>query len=82
MQYLFLGAAIVLEIIATTLLKASAGFTKLLPGLGCVIFYALCFYLFSRALLNIDLGVTPPGVPGALWPPPLSPRWYSARKSI
>lgn len=57
MQYLFLGAAIVLEIIATTLLKASAGFTKLLPGLGCVIFYALCFYLFSRALLNIDLGV-------------------------
>jgi len=54
MQYLFLGAAIVLEIIATTLLKASAGFTKLLPGLGCVIFYALCF---SRALLNIDLGV-------------------------
>ena len=57
MQYLFLGAAIVLEIIATTLLKASAGFTKLLPGRGCVIFYALCFYLFSRALLNIDLGV-------------------------
>ena len=55
MQYLCWGAASVLEIRATTLLKASAGFTKLLPGLGCVIFYALCFYLFSRALLNLSL---------------------------
>lgn len=57
MQYVFLGSAIITEIIATTLLKASAGFTKLLPGAGCILFYAICFYMFSKALLNIDLGV-------------------------
>ena len=32
MQYILLGSAIILEIIATTLLKASEGFTKLLPA--------------------------------------------------
>ena len=57
MQYVLLGAAIIFEIIATTLLKASAGFTKLLPAAGCVIFYILCFYSFSKALLKINLGV-------------------------
>lgn len=57
MQYLLLGMAIVFEIIATTLLKASEGFTKLIPAAGCVVFYVLCFYSFSKALLKINLGV-------------------------
>ena len=57
MQYVLLGMAIVLEIIATTLLKASEGFSKLIPAAGCVVFYILCFYSFSKALLKIDLGV-------------------------
>lgn len=57
MQYILLGSAIILEIIATTLLKASEGFTKLLPASGCIILYILCFYAFSKALLSIDLGV-------------------------
>ena len=57
MQYVFLGMAIVFEIIATTLLKASEGFSKLIPAAGCVVFYILCFYSFSKALLKIDLGV-------------------------
>ena len=57
MQYLLLGMAIVFEIIATTLLKASEGFTKLIPATGCVVFYVLCFYSFSKALLKINLGV-------------------------
>ena len=57
MQYILLGSAIILEIIATTLLKASEGFTKLLPAAGCIILYILCFYAFSKALLSIDLGV-------------------------
>ena len=46
MQYLLLGMAILFEIIATTLLKASEGFTKLIPAAGCVVFYVLCFYSF------------------------------------
>lgn len=57
MQYVLLGAAIVLEIIATTLLKMSEGFTKLLPAAGCVVLYILCYFVFSKALLKIDLGV-------------------------
>ena len=57
MQYILLGSAIILEIIATTLLKASEGFTKLLPAAGCIILDILCFYAFSEALLSIDLGV-------------------------
>ena len=57
MQYVLLGMAIVFEIIATTLLKASEGFSKLIPAAGCVVFYILCFYSFSKALLKINLGV-------------------------
>lgn len=57
MQYLLPGSAIVLEIIATTFLKASDGFSKLIPSVCCACFYALCFYLFSKSLLKIDLGV-------------------------
>ena len=50
MQYILLCTAIILEIIATTLLKTSEGFTKLLPAFGCIVLY-IC------ALLRIDLGV-------------------------
>ena len=57
MQYVLLGMAIVFEIIATTLLKASEGFSKFIPAAGCAVFYILCFYSFSKALLKIDLGV-------------------------
>ena len=57
MQYVLLGMAIVFEIIATTLLKASEGFSKLIPAAGCVVFYILCCCSFSKALLKIDLGV-------------------------
>lgn len=57
MQYILLGCAVILEIVATSLLKASEGFSKLLPSVCCILFYALCFYLFSKALLKINLGV-------------------------
>lgn len=57
MYYLLLAAAIVAEIIATSLLKASQGFTRLLPGAGCVIFYVICYYTFSKALNGMDLGI-------------------------
>lgn len=57
MYYLLLAAAIVAEIIATSLLKASQGFTRLLPGAGCVVFYVICYYTFSKALNGMDLGI-------------------------
>lgn len=57
MPYILLGSAVILEIIATTLLKASEGFSKLIPSAGCVVSYVLCFCCFSKALLKINLGV-------------------------
>ena len=57
MPYVLLGTAIVLEIIATTLLKSSEGFTKLLPAVFCILFSILCFFIFSKALNSINLGV-------------------------
>lgn len=56
MAYLLLGCAIILELVATTLLKYSAGFTRLYPTIGCLIAYFLCFFLFSKALNSINLG--------------------------
>lgn len=57
MPYLLLGLAIGLEILATTLLKYSAGFSKLWPTVGCAAAYFLCYFCFSKALNSINLGV-------------------------
>lgn len=57
MAYAMLGGAIILELIATTLLKYSTGFTRLYPTLGCLVAYFVCFLLFSKALNSINLGV-------------------------
>ena len=57
MQYLLLAVAIGFEIGATTLLKASEGFSRLWPSIGCACLYVLCFYSFSKALESINLGV-------------------------
>lgn len=56
MAYVLLGGAIILELIATTLLKYSTGFTKIYPTIGCLVAYFLCFFLFSKALNSISLG--------------------------
>ena len=53
MAYVLLGAAIALELVATTLLKYTEGFTKLFPTLGCIGLYILCFYCLSRSLLDV-----------------------------
>lgn len=57
MAYILLGISITLEIIATTLLKYSEGFTKLVPTACCIVFYITCYFLFSKALSSINLGV-------------------------
>ncbi|HNU10893.1 MAG TPA: SMR family transporter [Rubrivivax sp.] len=54
---ILLGAAIVSEVIATSALKASAGFTRLLPSTVTAVGYALSFYLLSQALKTIPVGV-------------------------
>ena len=48
MNYLWLAGAILSEVIATSSLKASNGFTKLLPSLAVVIGYGAAFYFLSQ----------------------------------
>ena len=43
MQYVLLGSAIILEIIATTSLKYSEGFTRLFPAICCIISYIVAY---------------------------------------
>lgn len=57
MNYLFLLIAIVAEVVATSALKASEGFSKLGPSLIVVAGYAVAFYFLSLTLKGIPLGV-------------------------
>ncbi|ASU36961.1 QacE family quaternary ammonium compound efflux SMR transporter [Herbaspirillum sp. meg3] len=55
--YLLLGIAIVSEVIATSALRASDGFTKLIPSIAVVVGYALAFLFLSMTLKTIPVGI-------------------------
>ncbi len=55
--YLLLGIAIVSEVIATSALRASDGFTRLIPSVTVVIGYALAFLFLSMTLKTIPVGI-------------------------
>lgn len=55
--YLFLAVAIIAEVIATSALKASQGFTRLWPSLVVVVGYAIAFYCLSLVLRTVPVGV-------------------------
>jgi small multidrug resistance pump len=57
MGALFLTIAIVGEVIATSFLRASQGFTQLVPTAVVVVGYGITFYFFSLALQTIPVGV-------------------------
>ena len=54
--------AVLSEVTATTALKFSEGFTKLVPSIIVVVGYGLSFYL-----LSLSLKVMPIGIAFALW---------------
>jgi small multidrug resistance pump len=54
---LYLIAAILCEVLATSSLKASNGFRSLVPSLVVVVGYGASFFLLSLALKTIPLGV-------------------------
>jgi len=56
-EWLFLIGAIVLETFATTMLKYSEQFTKLLPTIGMLAGYLLSFYCLSHALRTLPIGI-------------------------
>ena len=69
MHWLYLALAILLEVAGTTSMKLSEGFTRLVPTVLLVVFYALSFSLMTLALKRIDVGVAyviRPGVGTAL----------------
>ena len=53
----YLAIAIVGEVIATSFLRASAGFTQLVPSVIVVVGYCITFYFFSLALQTIPVGI-------------------------
>lgn len=57
MVYLYLAVAIVAEVIATTALKATDGFSKPLPSVFVIAGYALAFYMLSLTLRTMQVGV-------------------------
>ncbi|WP_053947517.1 DMT family transporter [Halolamina sediminis] len=55
--YVALAGAILSELVGTTALKLSEGFTEPVPSLGVVVGYGLAFYLVSLALEELPIGV-------------------------
>jgi small multidrug resistance pump len=55
--YLYLAIAIAAEVVATSALKASDGFTRPGPSLIVAAGYALAFYFLSLVLKTIPVGV-------------------------
>lgn len=55
--YILLAIAIAVEIFATSMLKLSVGFTRLVPSIVFVVGMSLSFFAMGRALLTLPLSV-------------------------
>lgn len=58
MAYLYLAIAIIAEVTATSALKASEEFTKLVPTTLVVVGYGVAFYFLTLVLRTIPIGIT------------------------
>ncbi len=56
-HWFFLAGAIVLELMGTTSMKLSEGFTKLVPSVLLFVFYAASFAALTLALKKIELSI-------------------------
>jgi small multidrug resistance pump len=57
MHWLYLAVAITAEVIATSALKASEGFTRTIPSVVVAIGYGVAFYFLSLTLKTLPVGV-------------------------
>lgn len=57
MQSVYLAIAIVAEVVGTSALKASNGFTAWQPSLIVAVGYGISFYFLSLALRTIPVGI-------------------------
>jgi small multidrug resistance pump len=55
--YALLAIAIVAEVIATSAMRASDGFSRLLPSAVVVLGYGVAFYCLSLTLRSIPVGI-------------------------
>lgn len=57
MGLLYLFIAIIAEVVATSALKAAAGFTRFVPSILVVVGYGVAFYFLSLTLKTIPIGI-------------------------
>jgi len=58
MSWVYLVCAIIMEVIGTTNMKLSDGFTKTLPSILMFVFYGFSFAFLTLALKKIDLSLS------------------------
>lgn len=56
MAYLEMLLGIAIEIVASSFLKASDGFTKLIPTAACIIGYCASFWLVAQSVKTLPIG--------------------------
>ena len=57
MAYLYLAIAIVFEVAGTVTLKATEGFSKIIPSLIVILCYIVSIYLVSLTIKTLPVGV-------------------------
>ena len=57
-SYLLLGVAIVFELLGTSFMKMSDGYSRLYPTLGVFICYGIAFYVLATIMDTLPLNVT------------------------
>ncbi len=56
--YIFLFLAILSEVVGTTFLKDTAGFTKFYPSFISISAFCICLYIMSHVMKIIPVGIT------------------------
>tara|TARA_B110000438_G_C15457565_1_gene497410 strand:- start:100 stop:441 length:342 start_codon:yes stop_codon:yes gene_type:complete len=55
--YIFLALGIGFELISTSFLKDTNGFTRLYPSLICILALCICMYLLAHSMQFIPVGI-------------------------
>tara|TARA_B100000965_G_scaffold365511_1_gene350041 strand:- start:614 stop:940 length:327 start_codon:yes stop_codon:yes gene_type:complete len=58
MKWIYLSVAIIAEVIATSALKESQGFTKTTPSLITILGYGVAFYFLSLTLKTLPIAIS------------------------
>jgi small multidrug resistance pump len=57
MNYVYLFAAIMSEVVATSALKAAEGFSRFWPSVIVIVGYGLAFYCLSLTVRTVPIGI-------------------------